>query len=387
MATVRKRAWKTPAGESREAWRVRYVDQAGKTRTRQFDLKRDAEAFRIKAEGEIAAGVHTADRASITVAAAAKAWIAAAELREVERGTLKAYREIVASHIVPMIGDAKLSRLSAPDVAAFRDALKQTRSTAMTRKAVRALSMILKHAQEQGRVAQNVARAVRVEFGGASRKAKVIIPPKEHIAAMLKAADRCAEHQPGLAILVKIAVLAGLRSSELRGLTWSAIDLKAGAITVAQRADRWNEIGAPKSDAGRRTVPIGPTLAADLKRWKLRCPPSDTGLVFPNSRGKILSQHRIIDLFTMVQVEAGIAIDSGRIDADGAVIWKPRYGLHSLRHVAASMWIKQGIDLKRLQTWIGHATIQLTLDTYGHLIADSARDAALATEAEAALLA
>ena len=69
------------------------------------------------------------------------------------------------------------------------------------------------------------------------------------------------------------------------------------------------------------------------------------------------------------------------------MIWKPRYDWHHLRHVAASNWLNDGIDLKRLQTWIGHESVQLTIDVYGHLIADARKDAALAAGAEAALLA
>jgi hypothetical protein len=104
MATVKKRAWVTPRGERREAWRVRYVDQHGATRTRQFDLRRDADAFRIKAEGEVSAGVHTADRGSLTVAQAADLWIAKAELKGRDRGTLKSYRELRDRHINPLLG-------------------------------------------------------------------------------------------------------------------------------------------------------------------------------------------------------------------------------------------------------------------------------------------
>ena len=70
MATVKKRAWRTAKGERKEAWRTRYVDQYGVTRTRQFELKRDADAFRVKAETEVFSGTHTADNSSITVAEA-----------------------------------------------------------------------------------------------------------------------------------------------------------------------------------------------------------------------------------------------------------------------------------------------------------------------------
>lgn len=387
MATIRKRAWTTAKGERKAAWRVRYQDQHGETRTRQFDLRRDAEAFRIKAEGQVAAGTHTADSASITVAEAADLWIAKAELNGRDRGTLKGYRELRDRHIAPLLGRERLSRLTTPNVVAFRDALLETRSPAMTRKAVRALSMILNVAMERGKVAQNVAAAVKVEVSGRDRKAKLIIPAKAHLRALLEAADALASDDPRLPVLLRIAMFAGLRSSELRGLTWADIDLADCTINVSQRADRWNDIGAPKSDAGHRTVPIGPALSLTLKQWKLRCPPSPTRLVFPNGRGKPMSQHRVIERFLAVQIAAGLALETGKVDGKGDPVLKARYGLHSLRHAAASAWIKQGIDLKRLQVWIGHATIQLTIDTYGHLITDAKGDAALAGEVEAALLA
>ena len=88
-----------------------------------------------------------------------------------------------------------------------------------------------------------------------------------------------------------------------------------------------------------------------------------------------------------IQVEARLAVDTGKRNADGSPIWKARYGWHDLRHAAASAWIAQGVDLKRLQTWIGHENIQLTLDTYGHLIRDAKTDAELASGSENALLA
>jgi integrase len=386
MATVKKRRWITGRGEQREAWRVRYVDQHGETRTRQFDLKRDADAFRVKAEGEVVAGIHTADSASVTVSEACDIWIAAAENNGRERGTIKSYREIADLHIKPLLGKEKLSRLAAPKVVTFADAMISTRSIAMASKAVRALSMILGEAQRRGLVAQNVAHGVTVSRSKRDKK-RVVIPPREHLRALLDAADRMDNIDPRAAVLIRVAMFAGLRSSELRGFIWPDVDLAAAHLTVSQRADRWNDIGAPKSDAGHRTIPVGPTMIGILKRWKLRCPPSATRLMFPNGKGKPMSQHSTITLFLAVQIEAGLALDTGKVDAKGNTIWKPRYGLHCLRHAAASAWIRQGIDLKRLQVWIGHATIQLTIDLYGHLITDAQGDAALAGGAETALLA
>lgn len=403
MATVKKRCWTTSAGEKREAWRVSYTDRNGKRHKPQFDLKRDADAYRIKVEGELAQGIHTPDANSVTVAEAADVWLAACEAGGCDRGTMKTYREIVNRHIKPQLGNEKLSRLSAPRVVAFRDAMMQTRSHAMASKAVRHLSMILIEGMTRGLVAQNVARSVKVKKPrqDAQKLAKrAEIPPKEHLLRMLEAAEQLANEDPRLRVLLPLVMLTGLRASEARGLAWRSINLTAPNLHVSQKADRWNDIGAPKSAAGTRTLPIGPGLVRKLKEWKLRCPPTDLGLVFPSwprgrpspatpghTSGKPIDQGQFPQLLLKVQVRAGLAIDSGRVDRKGQTIWKLRYDWHHLRHVAASNWLNDGIDLKRLQTWIGHENIQLTIDVYGHLIADEKKDAALAAGAEAALLA
>ncbi len=75
------------------------------------------------------------------------------------------------------------------------------------------------------------------------------------------------------------------------------------------------------------------------------------------------------------------------MDEKGNPVLSGKYRFHALRHAAASGWIASKIDLKRLQVWIGHESIQLTLDTYGHLLADQERDAELATLASKDLFA
>jgi site-specific recombinase XerD len=63
-----------------------------------------------------------------------------------------------------------------------------------------------------------------------------------------------------------------------------------------------------------------------------------------------------------------------------------RYSFHALRHAAASAFIRQKVDLKRLSGWLGHSTVTLTLDRYGHLLVDDQGDAAIMAAAEADLL-
>lgn len=376
MATIKKRAWTTGKGERKEAWQLRYVDSQGVERSKQFDRKGDASAYLTRIGWELSQGTHTADSASVTVAEAADIWIATATAKGRERSTIKQYKEWAELHIKPLIGDKKLSQLSMPMVETFKDSLLETRSPAMAGKAVRGLSSILTEAQRRGLVAQNVAKGVKVVRAGRDRK-RIAIPAKTELRAML---DTAQEHFADYRPLLLMVIFTGLRSSEIRALRGQDIDLKAAQISVAQRADQWGEIGPPKSAAGYRTVPIPPMLVKELRAWLLRTPPSPLGLVFPNSQGGVRLHSNMLNReYWPLQVKAGLVRKSGKE-------MRAKYDFHSLRHAAASAWIKQRVDLKRLTTWLGHASVQITLDTYGHLIKDDLGDAAIANAAARELL-
>jgi integrase len=165
-----------------------------------------------------------------------------------------------------------------------------------------------------------------------------------------------------LRTLIMTAASTGLRASELRGLRWSDVDLRNGEVHVRQRADRFNEIGAPKSDGSRRTVQIGPEVTHALKEWKLACPKSGLDLVFPTNAGTIENHSNMLRSVEAVQM-------AGVVDKEG----KPKYGMHSFRHFFASWCINGRTDggrelpAKLVQTYLGHSSISMTLDIYGHL--------------------
>lgn len=386
MATIRKRSWIAPDGSERTAWQVDYRDAGGVRRSKQFTRKKDADAWLTTAAYQVQQGTHTADSQSVTVAKASQLWIEKAEAEGRERSTIKQYQEHKRLHIDPLLGSVKLSRLTMPRVEQFRDELVASRSRAMAGKVVRSLSMILTEAQRRGLVAQNVAKGVRVIRQGRD-KARVMIPSRIELKAMLDAATD--DERP----LIMTAMLTGLRSSELRGLRWSDINFASATLSVAQRADGWGVIGPPKSAAGFRSIPLSAPLVTTLKAWKLRAKPSELDLVFPNKKGRAQwHQNMLRRLFIPLQVRAGVSepkLDSkGQpvFGKDGNAVMTGRYGFHALRHAAASGWIAQRIDLKRLQVWIGHENIQLTIDTYGHLITDSGGDAELIAAAGADLV-
>jgi integrase len=180
--------------------------------------------------------------------------------------------------------------------------------------------------------------------------------------------------------ILTTAVFTGLRASELRGLHWADVDLKKGELHVRQRADRYGTLGAPKSKAGQRTIPLGPVALNTLKEWKLECRPSD--LVFPTRTGRIEHHPDLVRKIKPVLDAAGIT------DKDGKLKYT---GLHALRHFYASWCINRksdgGLELpaKTVQARLGHASIVMTLDTYGHLFPRGDDGAELA-EAERKLL-
>src|SRR5258705_12998958 len=89
-------------------WQVDYKDSGGKRRHRRFATKRAADTYLIQARGEVVAGTHTADSASIMVREAADLWLARCERDQLEETTLRSYREHTRLHIVPRIGAVKL---------------------------------------------------------------------------------------------------------------------------------------------------------------------------------------------------------------------------------------------------------------------------------------
>jgi integrase len=368
--SVRKRTWKTSNGDTREAWVVDYTDQLGTRHLKTFSRKKDADAYHAQVAVDVGAGIHTPDSKSITLAEAGRLWIQSRETANLERTTIEGYQRYLDLHITPLIGLTKLSAMTVPLVRAFEDKLREERSPAMVRKIMVALSSLLADAMERGLVAQNVARHLRSNRragnGQADKRQKaklkvgVDIPTPDEMKAIVS-------HLAGgeMRPFLLTAIFTGLRASELRGLSWADVDLKGGELHVRQRADRYGVIGRPKSSAGERAVPLLPIVVNALREWKVACPRSEANLVFSGRSGGPQPRDGIIArLWAPAQIAASV------VNAEG----KAKYpGLHALRHFYASWCINRRADgglelpLKVVQARLGHATIQMTADRYGHL--------------------
>ena len=383
--SVRKRQWTTAAGQVRESWVVDYTDSHGKRRLKTWARKKEADAFAATARVQISEGTHVADSASATVREAGALWLAKSDAAGLERATVESYRQQLAYHIIPFIGSKRLSQLNGPSVRAFEDQLRdEGRSPSMSRRVMQTLGSILADAQERGLVARNSVRELRGKrrsgrSGDRRQKRKlkvgVDIPMPEEIRAILEHAK--SRWRP----LLMTAALTGLRASELRGLSWKDVELENRKIHVRQRADRYNKIGPPKSAAGERMIPLAATVVAELVAWRKICPPGALGLVFPSGAGNVETLSNITRRgFLPSQLAAGVTRPVLNkkgvviLDATGMPKVLPKYtGLHALRHFFASWCINSrddnglGLPPKVAQERLGHASIAMTLDVYGHL--------------------
>jgi len=364
MATIITRPW-VHNGQKREAYQVSFTDASGARKRKQFDKRKDAVAFQKTCEGtaSIASG-------GMTVAEAAKAWLNACEMglgehAKVERSTLKSYQSHVNNHIVPAIGGLLLRTLTTARIKQFRNDLIQKLSRPLAKAVMQSLKAILTEAVEQEILDVNRAAAVNVSISSRDRE-RVTIPTQKEMGELLATAQSLAagsnlhlakawrRYLP----LIATATFTGMRASELRGLAWPCVDLSGFVIKVMQRADQWKVIGRPKSRAGTREIDIPKELAVILREWKMACPPSRQHLVFPNGEGNVESIQNIYNrCWYPLQERAGITT------LDGV----PKYTLHSLRHFQASVLIAKGSSAKEIMTVMGHSSVTMTFDTYGHL--------------------
>ena len=137
--SIRKRTWKSN-GSEQTAWVVDYVDQHGKRRLKTFELKKDAEAWAVKALHEVSHGIHAPNN-KITVEEAINLWIKHGRDNDLERGTLEQREHHLRLHIAPFIGREKLATLDTRRVHAFLDQLRAAgRSPIMRRKVLTSLA-------------------------------------------------------------------------------------------------------------------------------------------------------------------------------------------------------------------------------------------------------
>ena len=192
------------------------------------------------------------------------------------------------------------------------------------------------------------------------KPARQRVPPSPQDAARLLAAvpddDRA---------IWATAMLAGTRRGELLALDWPNVDLKAGVLHVKRSYDPTSgTFGRPKSKHGIRAIPITAALAPYLREHALRSG-RRTGLVFGATASRPLDARRLQDRADEAWLARGLT----------------RVTLHACRHLYASMSIAAGVNAHALCRYMGHSSIAVTFDLYGHLFPGNESEAAALLDA------
>jgi integrase len=326
-------------------WLARWRDPGGAQRKKSFDRRADAQRWLDQMRAETHRGQYIDPRAAtVRVGDLANAW--AAGLSHLKESTAARYRGIVRVHVLPAFGEWQLDQVRRSDVQAWVETLSSTgRAPGTVRQCHRVLSMILETAVDDGRIARNPARGVKLPR---QRRAEPRFLAADEVAALVRAAGA---QGPALAVLA----LCGLRFGELAALRVRDVDTRRRRLTVAgsvtEVAGRlvWSDPKTGRSRSVPYPASLGPTMDA-LMRGKS---PDDQLVTSPE--GGVL---RLGNWRTRVFDPAAHAI--GRSDISP----------HDLRHTAASLAIKAGANVKAVQQMLGHASAAMTLDVYAGLFDD-----------------
>jgi integrase len=362
--TVRhSRRCATEAGAScncRPAYQAQaYSPRDKKTLRRSFPTLAAAKAWRADAQSAIRKGILRGPSAT-TVAEACDAWE-----RGVREGTIRnrsgdpykpsvarGYSQSIRLYIKPELGSRKLSSLARSDIQDFADRLlAKGLDPSTVKNTLKPLRVIFRRALARSEVAINPTTGL--ELPACRGRRQRIASPTEAAALIeaLPGADRA---------IWALALYGGLRRGEIWALRWEDVDLEGGVIHVRRSWDpKAGEI-EPKSAAGTRRVPIASVLRRILVEHKLRQGGDPAMRIALDSDGKLKHSTTLTERAHKAWRKAGL---------------EP-IGLHECRHTFASLMIAAGVNAKALSTYIGHASISITMDRYGHLMPGSEEEAA-----------
>lgn len=322
-----------------------------KTIRRTFRTLYDARAWRAEAHSALRLGTLRAPTRT-TVAEAAAAWLSAAKAEVVRTrsgspykpSALRSYEQALRTKVVPELGHLHLSAVTRASVQDLIDRLVASgRKPSTVRNAILPLRAIYRRAIARSEVLVNPTLGLALP---APRERRDRIAPPAQATALLAALP------PEDRVVWATALYAGLRRGEIRGLRWCDVDFERGLIRVEQGWD--DKVGPvePKSRAGRRRVPLAKPLRAQLAAHRLRISGSGEDLVYGRRDGGAINTEAMARRARTAWQKSGL----------------PAIGLHECRHTYAAFMIAAGVNAKALSAYMGHSSITMTLDRYGHLM-------------------
>jgi integrase len=327
-----------------DRWVGFYRDATGRQHTKQFDRKRDADLWEQEQKAAIRIDTWVDPRRSrMTVGEWSEPWMAGRV--HLKPKTQSSYRSLLVTRVLPAWDSVPLTRIRHSDVVAWVARMRTELSASRTRQAYHLLSSMLDDAVKDNRLIRNPATGV--DLPRLPRTERRYLTHQQ----LADQADCGGPHR----LMVLVAGYTGLRWGELTGLRARRVQALRGRIDVVEavtEVDGEMIFGTPKSHQ-HRSVVVPRFLRDQLAEQLAGKAPSD--LLFASRAGTPLRvQNFRRDRFDRAAVEVGLA------------------GLtpHELRHTAASLAIASGASVKAVQSMLGHASAQMTLDRYGHLFGD-----------------
>ncbi len=336
-------------GKKRYRWVIN--SKTGKRRGGWVGTQSEAKAGRVKAQGELAAGIAAAAKGTTLreewtafYAGAVAGHIPDRNGKPYKAGTLRLYKT-AWGRIDPEFGPYKLADIKRADIQDFADRLAAEGLSASTiTNTLNPLRTIYRRAILRDKVTLNPVTGV--ETGRRDIHARERFATKEEAAKLIDALPASEQ------ALWATAMYAGLRRGELRALRWDDVDLAKGIIHVRRSFDDYGGEGEPKTKGSKRRVPIVPPLAALLTAHQGVTGRSGNDLVCGRSAD-----------------EPFVGSTPGR---RARKIWREAkltpISLHECRHTCASLMIAAGCNAKALSVVLGHADISITFDRYGKLM-------------------
>jgi integrase len=301
---------------------------------------------------------------SLTVEAYLNEWLSQIVAVRVRGNTLAAYRYNAERYLIPDLGRKKLVQLTARELRLYFEGLSRRGVGARTVKYVHStLRAALEDALREEILEKNVAKLVRVPTPPKTERIPLSV---DEVRSFLKASrdDRL------YAMFVVFAVL-GLRRSEVLGLRWEHVDLEQGFLQVRQGLQRIGgelTVLPTKTARSRRTIPLPAfvlrVLTAHLaaqedERRQLAGRWPDLGYVFTTPIGTPIDPRNCTRVVQAACTKAGVRV----------------VRLHDFRHGCVSVLLNLGVPPRTAMEVVGHSTIEMTMNVYGHVTLDAKREA------------
>lgn len=347
-------------------WLVKvFVGRDGKGRKKYLTkvvhgTRRDADAVRLEMLNRKAHG-QLRPRASLTLAELVERWVAQKGMT-VSARTLSGYQQLLNRHVLPVLGQKRVSRLEAHDFELLYRGMLDGSGDAvpLSPRTIRlthaAINQALKYAVSMSAIPHNPVAAVALPRRVTSERPSLAADELQRFLAACE--------ESGYGAFYQLLVRTGVRPGEACALTWADIDFEKADLKVTKTVTRGEEgqqvIAQPKTKRSNRTVPLMQSLVAVLKRHRAlqeQRGHAHSGLVFTNESGGMLKP------WTFNKRDLRRVVES-------AGILKP-VSLYTLRHTFATSHLDTGTPLKQVSAWMGHSSINQTADTYMHASDDT----------------